>query len=124
MGEIAAASIEQSSGIDQVNIAITQMDEVTQQNAALVEEAAAAAESLVDQANSLMESVSVFRVDDSQHVTRLAPKADSKAVVTPISRAPAKPVAKSKTEPAKMNGTQHQAKVVTTSRVDGDWTEF
>jgi len=62
MGEIAAASIEQSAGIDQVNNAITSMDEVTQQNAALVEEAAAAAESLVDQAVGLMDTVSAFKL--------------------------------------------------------------
>ena len=60
MGEIAAASVEQSAGIDQVNNAITSMDEATQQNAALVEEAAAAAESLSEQALTLKEVVSVF----------------------------------------------------------------
>jgi methyl-accepting chemotaxis protein len=62
MGEIAAASIEQSAGIDQVNNAITSMDEVTQQNAALVEEAAAAAESLVEQAAGLIETVSAYKL--------------------------------------------------------------
>jgi methyl-accepting chemotaxis protein len=62
MGEIAADSVEQSAGIDQVNNAITSMDEVTQQNAALVEEAAAAAESLVDQAVGLMDTVSAFKL--------------------------------------------------------------
>ncbi len=62
MSEISAASIEQSSGIEQVNQAITQMDEVTQQNAALVEEAAAAAESLEEQAQNLLESVSIFKL--------------------------------------------------------------
>ncbi|WP_353192854.1 methyl-accepting chemotaxis protein [Pandoraea pnomenusa] len=65
MGEISAASAEQSSGIEQVNRAVTQMDEVTQQNAALVEEAAAAAGSLEDQAHRLRDAVSVFRVGDS-----------------------------------------------------------
>jgi len=60
MAEITAASVEQSSGIDQVNQAVAQMDEVTQQNAALVEEAAAAAESLEEQAQTLIESVNVF----------------------------------------------------------------
>ncbi len=64
MGEIAAASAEQSSGIEQVNQAITQMDDVTQQNAALVEEAAAAAESLREQANALAEAVGFFRLED------------------------------------------------------------
>jgi len=69
MGEIAAASIEQSSGIDQVNRAVTQMDEVTQQNSALVEQAAAAAESLVEQADSLMDAVNMFKLNgiDSGH---------------------------------------------------------
>ncbi|POR54763.1 methyl-accepting chemotaxis sensory transducer with Cache sensor [Paraburkholderia eburnea] len=62
MGEIAAASHEQSRGIEEVNRAVTQMDEVTQQNAALVEEAAAAANSLHDQAEQLREAVSLFRI--------------------------------------------------------------
>jgi len=62
MGEITAASVEQSTGIEQVNRAISQMDEVTQQNAALVEQAAAAAESLEEEANGLSAAVSVFRV--------------------------------------------------------------
>jgi methyl-accepting chemotaxis protein len=63
IGDIASASVEQSSGIGQVSLAISQMDEVTQQNAALVEEAAAAAESLEDQAQTLTEAVSVFRLE-------------------------------------------------------------
>jgi methyl-accepting chemotaxis protein-2 (aspartate sensor receptor) len=63
MGEISAASEEQSSGIDQVNRAVSQMDEVTQQNAALVEEAAAAAGSLQEQAQRLAEAVAVFKVN-------------------------------------------------------------
>jgi len=63
MGEIAAASAEQSRGIEQVNQAITQMDEVTQQNAALVEEAAAASKSLEDQGRQLNQSVSFFRLE-------------------------------------------------------------
>jgi methyl-accepting chemotaxis protein len=66
MSEIAAASVEQSQGIDQVNNAITSMDEVTQQNAALVEQAAAAAESLVDQAVGLMETVGSFKLSNQQ----------------------------------------------------------
>jgi len=61
MGEIASASNEQSRGIEQVNQAISQMDEVTQQNAALVEEAAAAAGSMEDQAKQLSAAVAVFR---------------------------------------------------------------
>ena len=63
MGEISAASEEQSSGIDQVNRAVSQMDEVTQQNAALVEEAAAAAGSLQEQSQRLAEAVAVFKIN-------------------------------------------------------------
>ena len=62
MAEISAASEEQSAGIEQVNIAVTQMDQMTEQNAALVEEAAAAAASLQEQAIALVESVRVFRL--------------------------------------------------------------
>jgi len=62
MSEITAASQEQSSGIEQVNEAVTKMDEVTQQNAALVEEAAASAESLENQAMDLAGAISIFKV--------------------------------------------------------------
>ncbi|HEY0233973.1 MAG TPA: methyl-accepting chemotaxis protein, partial [Afipia sp.] len=65
MGEIAVASEEQSNGIDQVARAVTQMDEATQQNAALVEEAAAAAQSLEDQAGKLRAAVSVFQLEEA-----------------------------------------------------------
>jgi methyl-accepting chemotaxis protein len=63
MGDISAASREQTVGIEQVNQAIGQMDQVTQQNAALVEEAAAAAASLQDQAGELLQVVGVFQLD-------------------------------------------------------------
>jgi len=62
MGEIASASGEQSRGIEQVNMAITQMDAVTQQNAALVEEAAAASTSLEEQGRQLTQAVAFFRI--------------------------------------------------------------
>jgi methyl-accepting chemotaxis protein len=65
MGEISAASAEQSAGIEQINQAVVQMDQVTQQNAALVEEAAAASASMQDQAISLANVVGVFTLDDS-----------------------------------------------------------
>jgi methyl-accepting chemotaxis protein len=65
IAEIAAASREQTEGIEQVNQAITQMDHVTQQNAALVEEAAAAAESMEEQAQRLAEAVAVFKVEET-----------------------------------------------------------
>ena len=62
MGEISAATSEQSSGIAQVGDAVSQMDKVTQQNAALVEESAAAAGSLKQQAHQMVDAVSVFRL--------------------------------------------------------------
>lgn len=65
MGEISAASQEQSAGIEQVNQTVTQMDEATQQNAALVEEATAAARSMEEQANQLSDAVSVFKVESA-----------------------------------------------------------
>ncbi|AMO98810.1 methyl-accepting chemotaxis (MCP) signaling domain protein [Collimonas arenae] len=65
MGEISEASAEQSSGIDQINQAVIQMDHVTQQNAALVEQASAAATSLEEQALRLQQAVSVFRLRDN-----------------------------------------------------------
>ena len=64
MADISTASREQSSGIEQIGIAVSQMDEMTQQNAALVEEAAAAAESLEEQARTLADSVAVFKLGD------------------------------------------------------------
>jgi methyl-accepting chemotaxis protein len=67
MGEIAAASNEQSTGIEQVNLAVGQMDQVTQQNAALVEEASAAATSLQQQAVKLTQAVSTFKLHAYAH---------------------------------------------------------
>jgi methyl-accepting chemotaxis protein-1 (serine sensor receptor) len=64
IGEISIASVEQRDGIEQISIAINQMDSVTQQNAALVEEAAAAADSLEQQAAGLRDAVSIFKLHD------------------------------------------------------------
>ena len=65
VGEITAASREQSAGVSQVVDAITQMDQATQQNAALVEQMAAAAGSLKTQAQELVDTVAVFKLDSS-----------------------------------------------------------
>jgi methyl-accepting chemotaxis protein len=70
MGEIADASREQTLGIDQINQAIAQMDETTQQNAALVEQAAAAAGAMQEQAAALAQAVSVFNLDGGRHAGR------------------------------------------------------
>ena len=107
MSEIRAASDEQSKGIEQVNQAITQMDEVTQQNAALVEEAAAAAESLEEEAQNLTRSVSVFKLKEGQQIRSIAPPAASHSVAKPATKhasAPTKksaPTGKPKTQPKK-----------------------
>ncbi|HVT34314.1 MAG TPA: methyl-accepting chemotaxis protein, partial [Nevskiaceae bacterium] len=95
MAEISAASQEQSSGIEQVNQTITQMDEVTQQNAALVEEASASARSLEEQSIGLTHSVSQFKLDES--AIRALPAAPASAPVAaarpaaPAARTPARP---------------------------------
>jgi len=70
IGEISAASSEQSDGIGQVNTAVTELDQMTQQNAALVEESAAAAESLREQAQRLAQVVSAFRLSGSSIALR------------------------------------------------------
>ncbi len=103
IGEITAAAGEQSDGIGQVNTAVAQLDQMTQQNAALVEESAAAAESLKDQARKLAEVVQVFRLDPS--ATALASVSAPVALVapkTPTAHQPAiKPTAKpAATQPA------------------------
>jgi methyl-accepting chemotaxis protein-1 (serine sensor receptor) len=71
IGEISVASGEQRDGIEQISIAINQMDSVTQQNAALVEEAAAAADALQQQAASLSEAVSIFKLQEQSGMARL-----------------------------------------------------
>jgi hypothetical protein len=85
MGEISAASNEQAAGVAQVGEAVTQMDQVTQQNAALVEQMAAAASSLKSQAQELVQVVAVFKLDDhgaSQAMTTQAFAAGPKHTAT------------------------------------------
>jgi methyl-accepting chemotaxis protein len=74
IAQIAAASIEQSSGIEQVNLAISRMDQVTHQNAALVEEAAAAAGSMEAQVHALAQAVAVFTIAGEHQLAGAAPK--------------------------------------------------
>ncbi|MDP2110778.1 MAG: hypothetical protein Q8N48_16455, partial [Thiobacillus sp.] len=113
MSEIAAASQEQSSGIEQVNQAIAQMDEVTQQNAALVEEAAAAAESLQDQAGKLIEAVSVFKLEGSSHSARPA---------SPVRQGSTTALPKSKGAPARAMASPKKLAVAGGS--NEEWEEF
>ena len=97
MAEIAAASLEQSTGIDEISKAVNQMDEMTQQNAALVEQAAAAAESLLAQAEQLNDHVAKFKLDDAEEpsVAMTAPKPATTRQVSvrkpPVIAAPKRP---------------------------------
>ncbi|MBN3064795.1 HAMP domain-containing protein [Pectobacterium aquaticum] len=83
ISEIAQASREQSDGINQINLAVGQIDTTTQQNSALVEESAAAALSLQDQANSLARTVSVFNLGASYKSASLSRKAEAPALAAP-----------------------------------------
>jgi methyl-accepting chemotaxis protein-1 (serine sensor receptor) len=85
MGEISAASNEQALGVAQVGEAVTQMDQTTQQNAALVEQMAAAASSLKSQAQELVQTVAVFQLGDTPAVrTGMAPRQVSSPIRTPL----------------------------------------
>jgi len=127
MSEITAASLEQSQGIEQVNQTITQMDEVTQQNAALVEEATASARSLEEQAGGLSHSVSQFRLIEAHNdryampppaVVRPAPVRIDRPAVARVSRptTPSRPASKPMAVVPKRNGT--------TGKSDDQWSEF
>jgi methyl-accepting chemotaxis protein len=104
MSEISAAGREQSAGIDQVNVAITQMDQMTQQNAALVEEAAAAAASMQEQSAHLEQMVGHFRLANAVHAAAAAPALAARPVAgrqVALASAPArsKPAPRVKREP-------------------------
>ncbi|MBB3179168.1 methyl-accepting chemotaxis protein [Variovorax sp. Sphag1AA] len=117
MGEITAASQEQTSGIEQINQAITQMDQVTQQNAALVEEAAAAAASLQEQAGGLSQVVGMFKLDDDG-ATRKKPEA---AAAITVQKTTNKVPRETPAAPRKTTST---ASAATATAGAGDWTEF
>ncbi|WP_293776417.1 methyl-accepting chemotaxis protein [uncultured Oxalicibacterium sp.] len=122
MAEITAASQEQSDGIEQVNTAVTQMDQVTQQNAALVEEAAAAAESLQDQAKNLAQAVSVFRIAGGMVAPTEAPRRTVQSSVVAAQRpAAAKPSTAVAAE--RKPATAPSAKTLASNGAD-DWEEF
>ena len=141
MGEISAASNEQALGVAQVGEAVRQMDQTTQQNAALVEQMAAAASSLKSQAQELVQTVAVFRLADGMgqsapraHVRATTPKpfpgAERRTLTasgTPRKAAasPSKKVA----GPAETTATlaHHSPKAQSTpthAGVDADWESF
>ncbi|MBB3003426.1 methyl-accepting chemotaxis protein [Paraburkholderia tropica] len=139
MGEITAASGEQRTGIEQVSQAVSQMDEVTQQNAALVEEASAAAQSLSTQAGALRELVSVFKVSGAaasavsmtSTTAVRAPAAVAAPAVKPVSASPA--AAKRRATPAPRAAASEPAlrqpapraePVAAGAASDDDWETF
>ncbi|MDR2960417.1 MAG: chemotaxis protein, partial [Stenotrophomonas sp.] len=113
---ISAASQEQSAGIEQVNQTVVQMDETTQQNAALVEEATAAARAMEDQAAQLADAVAIFRLDNQ---VSAAVKAVAARVEPPRITTVARPQPTS--TPAPVRRSSNASTFVAS---DSDWQEF
>jgi len=134
MSEISAASVEQSQGIEQVNATIAQLDEMTQQNAALVEQATAAAGAMEEQARLLMHAVSVFRLRagaedaDAAQIVADEDSADEPSAATSSKRSKRKKAA------AASNGHDASPRAETVRKLvaapavtttgDDEWTEF
>ena len=105
IGDISVASIEQTSGIEQVNKAVSQMDEMTQQNAALVEEASAAGESMSEQARAMRELLSFFKLSEGSSSTYHRPQL-------------------SNSSGSANNGITHKKEIMKPSSSDEEWQEF
>jgi methyl-accepting chemotaxis protein len=121
MAEISAASLEQSSGIEQVNTAITQMDDVTQQNAALVEQAAAAAESLEEQAQQLVQVVTRFKLDEAAQAPKVGAERRPRTIEAVQPKAKVRQLASPKKQ-KKQDVLALSAPKATDG--DDDWKEF
>ena len=136
VAEIAAASAEQSSGIEQVNKAVMSMDEVTQQNAALVEEAAAAAESLMEQAAQQARRMERYATEDAgrgaapvREVPALRPRSAEPPKPAAASRPAPRPAARPWARPAATTGPRavplkRVANAPASGNDGGDWSEF
>ncbi|HEX7749894.1 MAG TPA: methyl-accepting chemotaxis protein [Bordetella sp.] len=127
MGEISAASEEQSGGIDQVNRAVVQMDETTQQNAALVEQAAAAAGSLRDQTQHLTQVVSMFKLGNTQTAVQAAPAAPAiqAAAAAPVPASATSAKARPASPPPALPRPQPRPKATTKlAEATSDWESF
>ena len=130
MAEISAASREQSNGIDQVNTAVSQMDKITQQNAALVEEAAAAAKSMEEQTDELSNIVAAFKVGTGggaatpAHAPAHAPAVrPAPATARPARAAPPTP-ARPAAPPAPKKAAAGRQPALAGNGGDDDWKEF
>lgn len=137
MADISASVVEQTGGVEQVNQALTQMDEITQQNAALVEQAAASVASLEDQAHALHRSVSVFKLSDSDNETleelretfeSNAPRMESKSFSPTHRSSTARPAVKNRSEARPLTSASTRPKGIARKMnegdEDGDWKEF
>jgi len=143
VGEITAAAGEQSDGIGQVNTAVNQLDQMTQQNAALVEQSAAAAQSLRDQATRLAQVVGTFRIDGTDtRSSAMALRADAPVLTQSVAPAPghvAKPVVarpaaaprplltskpSAPAAPAREPAQVGAPKASATSSAESDWESF
>jgi len=126
MAEIAASSMEQASGIEQVNKAVTSMDTVTQQNAALVEQASAAAHTLTEQAANLTELIARYRLDKGSvaapKLPAALPAASSSAAAPAIERRAATRPFRGKKEPTPPKKQPPERKAA--SGDDEVWQEF
>jgi len=121
VGEISTASAEQSDGVSQVGQSVADMDQTTQQNAALVEQSAAAAESLRQQAQRLVQAVAVFRLDPSA-VTQAS---QSFAEIDAGTKPKAKPATSaSKASKAEKSDKPAKAKAADAHAAEGEWSSF
>ncbi|MBW4057103.1 MAG: HAMP domain-containing protein [Proteobacteria bacterium] len=124
MAEISAASLEQSSGIEQVNTAITQMDDVTQQNAALVEQAAAAAESLEEQAMQLVQVVTRFKLEESVQLQKGSAERKVRKIQALRPELEAKKGGRPGTQRFQKKADSLKLSAPKTVDADDDWKEF
>jgi methyl-accepting chemotaxis protein len=132
VAEIAAASREQSTGVEEINKAVVQMDQMTQQNAALVEESAAASRTLQDEAQAMYDRMSAYAIGEhaAQDVKKAAPKqsvhkpAAERAPAKRTHSAPSPKPASSGRAPKPVNGAAKQPVAAQASQSDMDWKEF
>jgi methyl-accepting chemotaxis protein len=128
VGEIAAGSREQMSGVSQVSEAVSHMDQATQQNAALVEESAAAAESLRQQADTLVQAVAVFRTSESAAAPgtpRATPAAPATGATFVERRGPQRATNVSRPDFGRKPAAPASAPTATTATgTDGEWASF
>ena len=125
IADIASASSEQSTGIDQINIALNQMDEVTQQNSALVEENAATAKTLEQQAGAMDERIAIFKIDAGAAKGAAREPARQARQEPPVTRVPTRGTAAPKQQAAAPVAVRRGlAAAATALKSEQDWKQF